>query len=190
VAAGFLAMPTYLGIDSSLEGTGLSLVSVTGHEIRSETVSTGVRGVHRLAAIKQSTQLFIPEDVVFAAFEGYAYHAVGQVFELGEVGGVLRLLVHERNISYVDVPPINLKKFATGSTSASKDQMVEAARAAGASPADDNQADAFFLAQIALACSGSANHLRRSQMEVVHRLLNPEAKKPRRRARRLVKNAV
>lgn len=190
MAAGFLAMPTYLGIDASLEGTGLCLITDAGHVVRMKTVSTGVRGVHRLAAIKQSAELFIPNDVVFAAFEGYAYHAVGQVFELGEVGGVLRLLVHEHNISYVDVPPINLKKFATGSTAADKDEMVEAARQAGAQPSDDNQADAFFLACIALACRGRAPNLRRSQMEVVHRLLHPPAKKTKRRARRLVKNAV
>lgn len=184
-------MASYLGIDASLEGTGMCLITRAGHVVRAETVSTGLRGVSRLAAIKERAELFVPGDVVFAAFEGYAYHAVGSVFELGEVGGVLRLLVHERRVTYVDVPPINLKKFATGTTGADKDDMIAAARSEGARPEDDNQADAYFLARIALACSErDAVPLRRSQMEVVHRLLNPPARKTRRRARRLVKNAV
>lgn len=184
-------MPTYLGIDASLEGTGLCLINNAGHVLRAETVSTGLRGVARLAAIKNRTDLFVPHDVEFAAMEGYAYHAVGSVFELGEVGGVLRLLVHERRVTYVDVPPINLKKFATGFTSANKDHMISAAQEAGARPEDDNQADAYFLARIALACMHrTAVPLKRSQMDIVHRLLHPPAKKSKRRARRLVKNAV
>jgi len=183
-------MSSYLGIDTSLEGTGLCLITVAGAVIRQETISTGLRGMERLSEIKKRADLFIPDDVVFVAFEGYAYHAVGSVFELGEVGGVVRLLVHERRMTYVDVPPINLKKFATGSTSAEKEHMIEAARAAGARPEDDNQADAYFLARIALACRvRNAVPLRRSQMEVVHRLLNPPAKKTKRRPKRL-KNAV
>lgn len=184
-------MTSYLGIDSSLEGTGLCLITASGDVVRAETVSTGLRGVARLAAIKKRAELFIPDDVEFAAFEGYSYHSVGLVFELGEIGGILRLLVHERQVTYVDVPPINLKKFATGSTSAEKAHMIAAARDAKASVDDDNQADAYFLARIALACSQKdAVPLKRNQMEVVHRLLHPPAKKPRRRARRLVKNAV
>lgn len=184
-------MTSYLGIDSSLEGTGLCLITAAGDVVRAETVSTGLRGIERLAAIKKRAELFIPKDVEFAAFEGYAYHAIGTVFELGEVGGILRLLVHERQVTYVDVPPINLKKFATGSIGAEKSHMIAAALEAGAHPEDDNQADAYFLARIALACvQRDAVPLKRSQMEVVHRLLHPPAKKPRRRARRLVKNAV
>ncbi len=103
----------------------------------------------------------------------------------------MRLLVHERQITHVDVPPASLKKFATGFANAEKVDMIDAARAAGARPQDDNQADAYFLARVALACARrDAVPLRRSQMEVVHRLLNPPAKKPRRHVRRLVKNAV
>lgn len=189
-------MPSYLGIDASLEGTGLCLVTVAGFAIRLQTISPDkLRGAARLLEIKRNAELFIPADVEFAAIEGYAYDAVGRVFELGEVGGVLRLLVHERNIPYVDVPPASLKKFATGRAGAKKAHMIEAAEQAGARPVDDNQADAFHLARVALACCRRGApieqfQLRRSQMEVVHQILHPTPKKPRRRARRIVKNAV
>jgi len=185
-------MASYLGIDSSLTGTGLCLVTSIGSVARLTTIETGaLRGAPRLLEIKRVADLFIPADTIFAAIEGYAYHEVGRVFELGEVGGVLRLLVHERNISYVEVPPASLKKFATGSSGASKEHMIEAAQSAGASPADDNQADAFFLARVAIAFHANGKGLKhRREVEVVHNLLHPRTKKTRRRPRRLVPNAL
>ena len=189
-------MASYLGIDASLEGTGLCLVSVTGFVLRSTTVtSQGLRDMARLAMIKATTLAFIDGgDVAFVAIEGYAYGAVNQAFSLGEVGGVLRLLVHEEyGLSRVDVPPANLKKWATGSSEASKDDMVAAAVADGVRLEDHNQTDAYFLARIALALSVDNLVTRpreRSKLEVIRSLTSPSRKKTRLRPRRLVKNPV
>ncbi len=185
-------MASYLGIDASLTGTGLCLTTSVGDVVRLATIGTGeLRAAPRLAEIKRVADLFIPADTIFAAIEGYAYHEVGRVFELGEVGGVLRLLVHERNIPYVEVPPASLKKFATGASGASKEHMIAAAKEAGARPADDNQADAFFLARVASAFHAEGRGLKhRREMEVVRNLLHPKTKKTRRRPRRLVQNAL
>lgn len=185
-------MGSYLGIDASLTGTGLCLTTSIGTVVRLTTIDTdGLRGASRLKEIKRVADLFIPDDTVFAAIEGYAYHEVGRVFELGEVGGVLRLLVHERNIPYVEVPPASLKKFATGSSGASKAHMIDAAKEAGAIPVDDNQADAFFLARVAAAAHADGRGLKhRREVEVVHNLLHPKPKRSRKRPRRLVPNAL
>jgi crossover junction endodeoxyribonuclease RuvC len=189
-------MPSYLGIDASLEGTGLCLVSVAGLVLRSITVlPRGLRDMARLAMIKAETRAFVDGgDVVFVAIEGYAYGAVNQAYSLGEIGGVLRLLVHEEyGLSRVDVPPASLKKWATGSPAADKDTMVAAAISAGARPGDHNQADAYFLARIALAMSvqdPAARPRERSKLEVIQSLTSPPRKKTRRRPRRLVKNPV
>lgn len=188
-------MPSYLGIDASLEGTGLCLVSVAGFVLRSKTVlPAGLRDMARLALIKTDTIAFLGDiDVAYAAVEGYAFGAVNQAFSLGEVGGVLRLLLHEQGIPRVDVPPVNLKKWATGRTEADKDEMVAAAIADGARPGDHNQADAYFLARIALALSDNSPVARpreRSKLEVIHSLTSPSRKKTRPRPRRLVKNPV
>jgi Holliday junction resolvasome RuvABC endonuclease subunit len=192
-------MASYLGIDASLEGTGLSLVSGAGTVRRMTTVNPkGVRGMARLAMIKAATidcltQHSSSDPVAGAAIEGYAYNAVNQAFSLGEVGGVLRLLLHEHGIAYVDVPPVSLKKYATGSTQADKTAMMAAAVAAGVAPEDHNQADAYFLALIAATLSDGNElaHLRqRSKLEVVRSLTNPTRKKARRRPRRLVENPV
>ncbi len=149
----------------------------------------------RLAMIKAATRAFTEGvDVAFVAIEGYAYGAVNQAFSLGEIGGVLRLLVHEEyGLSRVDVPPASLKKWATGSSEADKDAMVAAAVADGARLGDHNQADAYFLARIALALSiedPAARPRERSKLEVIRSLTNPSSRKTRHRPRRLVKNPV
>lgn len=188
-------MPSYLGIDASLEGTGLCLVSIVGHVLRTTTVlPRGLRDMARLAMIKGETREFLDSgDVAFVAIEGYAYGAINQAFSLGEIGGVLRLLIHEHGLSRVDVPPVSLKKWATGSHEADKDAMVAAAISAGARPGDHNQADAYFLARIALAISvqdPTARPRERSKLEVIRSLTSPSPKKVRPRPRRLVKNPV
>ena len=117
---------------------------------------------------------------------------MGRVFELGEVGGVIKALLAERRVPYVTVPPVLVKKFATGRAFATKEMMVRAAAEHGAVVSDDNQADAFFLARIARAWHVGGPTARR-EAEVIRTLRAPPAdKKPRhpRRARQLVKAAV
>lgn len=181
---------TFLGIDQSLTGTGLCVLSDGGALVASAQVSTDdLRDGERLVFIKRAVAALLP-GVEFATLEGYSYNSTGHVFELGEIGGVMKTLLVESGISYISVPPILVKKFATGSTHADKDKMLEAALAQGHNfGEDDNQADAFFLARIALAyAKNAAKH--RCEMEVIHTLRNPKDKKPRRRVRRLIKNAI
>jgi len=182
----------YLGIDQSLNGTGLCLISDDGKVLRLETVDPGgLRGVERLAFVKARAQALLGLDVRFVANEGYSYDSVGRVFELGEMGGVLKLLVHEHGIGLTTVAPSALKKFATGKPSADKAAMLKAAREAGVQPDDDNQADAFFLAEVARQFHlGDSIPTSRARLEVVHTLHQPKTKKPVRKLRRLVTNAM
>lgn len=181
----------YVGIDQSLNGTGLCLRDAAGVVHATQTIDPGkLRGVERLACVKTRVTSFLSSRVAFVAFEGYSYNSVGRVFELGEVGGVLRLVVHEYGLSFVVVPPASLKKFATGNASAEKEDMVEAAKAAGFVTTDDNQADAFFLSQIARCYHLELAPPNRAQLEVLHSLRSPKSKKPTRRIRRVVKNSI
>lgn len=150
----------------------------------------GMRDGERLVFVKQAVAA-MSSDVEFAALEGYSYDSVGRVFELGEIGGVIKVLLHERGIKYVVVPPVLLKKFATGTSYASKEDMIAACKERGVHVPDDddNQADAFFLAHVARACARDVATCRR-EMDVVRYLKNPAPKKPRRRVRRLVKAAL
>ena len=57
----------------------------------------------------------------------------------------------EHNIELLPVHTAALKKFATGSGRASKEEMITAARARSWEPVDDNAADAALLLEYALA---------------------------------------
>lgn len=180
----------FLGIDQSLNATGICRLAPNGSVQAMATVNPeGRLDAQRLVFIKRAVASFAA-DVKFAALEGYSYDSVGRVFELGEIGGVIKTLLVELNIGFVVVPPVQLKKFATGTTFASKEAMVEAAKGAKATVGDDNQADAFFLARIARAYDTTFDDLRRCEHEVIHALRNPTSKKAARRVRRLVKAAI
>jgi Holliday junction resolvasome RuvABC endonuclease subunit len=180
---------SFLGIDQSLNATGVCRMGGEGSVTAVATVDPkGARDGERLMFVKRAVASMASE-VQFAALEGYSYDSVGRVFELGEIGGVIKVLLHESNIEYVVVPPALLKKFATGSATASKEAMIDAAKERGCVVADDNQADAYFLAHVARAyVRGGAT--RRCELEVLHTLRNPSEKKSRRRVRRLVKAAI
>lgn len=181
----------FLGIDQSLNATGLCLVDADGRPTHGETVTPAPRkGAERLAYVKACAMRCLARGVKFVALEGYAYNSVGRVFELGEVGGVLRLLVFEHGLAYVIVAPASLKKFATGNPEAEKTEMVAAAVRVGFAAEDDNQADAFFLAQIARAHHLGLTPNVRAQLEVLHSLRNPKKKPAARRVRRTVRNAI
>jgi len=183
-------MVAFLGIDQSLNATGVCKLSEQGDLVTAATI-TPERFVdgERLHFIKTAVASML-EGVTFAALEGYSYNSTGRVFELGEIGGVLKVLLTERQIPYAVVPPVLVKKFATGTTTARKDAMLAAALRMGRNFGDDdNQADAFFLALIARAhVKDDLRH--RCQMEVLHTLRTPSKAKARKRVRRLVPNAI
>lgn len=57
----------------------------------------------------------------------------------------------EHDIETMPVHTASLKKFATGSGRASKTDMIEAAKARGWNPQDDNEADAQLLLEYGLS---------------------------------------
>jgi Holliday junction resolvasome RuvABC endonuclease subunit len=181
----------FLGVDQSLNATGLCLLS-KDRDPYLKTVDPGpARGVERLRYVKNVVETFLEAGVQFVAFEGYSYDSVGRVFELGEMGGVLKLLACENNVPMIIVPPATLKKFATSNAGADKSAMVtQAALEMGIPPADDNQADAFFLALIARHVHLRDQPSTRVRAEVLQKLICPSAKPPKRRLRRLVKNSL
>jgi hypothetical protein len=73
-------------------------------------------------------------------------------------GGFLAVLTswceHHR-IAYQGVPVGTIKKHATGKGNADKDAMIEAMRARGFAPVDDNEADALALLHWAIAEGGA-----------------------------------
>jgi Holliday junction resolvasome RuvABC endonuclease subunit len=58
--------------------------------------------------------------------EGYAFGAVGRVFQIAENAGLLKHMLWKENIRFEIEPPTVIKKFATSKGNANKEKMYEA----------------------------------------------------------------
>jgi len=72
----------------------------------------------------------------------------------GGLMAVLTAWAEMRGVPYQGVPVGTIKKSATGKGNASKTMMIEAARARGFSPRDDNEADAIAILLWAIETKG------------------------------------
>lgn len=104
-------------------------------------------GVERLAFIRATVENIVGENrAAGVVLEGYAFGAHNKAHQIGELGGVIRLLLHDLGVPFVEVPPKSLKKFATGTGNAPKDAMIaHAIRTFGFDGSDNNEADAWLL---------------------------------------------
>lgn len=140
-----------LALDLSLTSTGAA------HSGGTSRITPKSRGVDRLADIRTLIADLVrstaPEVVVL---EGYAFGARGRaMFNIGELGGVVRLLLFDMGIPFVEVPPSCLKLFATGKGNSGKDAVLECAiRSFGFEGHGNDEADAWMLLKIAEAHYG------------------------------------
>jgi crossover junction endodeoxyribonuclease RuvC len=146
----------YLGIDQSLNHTGVCILGDRGDEPRYLDViePKGLRGVERLAYVWDAVERTIAKySPFYAAMEGYAYGVgVGRVFELGEVGGTAKLCMHRHSVPFLVVTPTQLKKFVTDNGSADKEKMMLSTKVKWKQViTDDNACDAYGLARVARA---------------------------------------
>jgi Holliday junction resolvasome RuvABC endonuclease subunit len=167
--------PFFLGIDQSLNHTGLVILDVQGNAVDKRLIEPKkLRGVERLAFIRDAiVSTGLPGGIKRAALEGYAYGAgVGRYFDLGEVGGLVRLLLHDAKVPFSVVSPTSLKKFVTGDSTAGKADMIKAVNKRwNAGVDDDNVADAYGLARVALAMEQGTTI--RAELEVITALQAP-----------------
>lgn len=61
-----------------------------------------------------------------AMIEGYAYAATGRVFDIGENTGILKYELWKNRIPFQVATPTQIKKYATGTGSATKEHMYDA----------------------------------------------------------------
>lgn len=70
-----------------------------------------------------TVKILTDEKVQSTCIEGYAFGAKGQVFNIGENGGVLKHQLWKGNIPFETTPPTVIKKLATGKGVAGKPAM-------------------------------------------------------------------
>lgn len=140
-----------VGIDLSLTSTGISLSNCQ------VAVSSKYRGIERIADL--TDQIFnvmtnaFPVDTVAVVVEGYSFASrSSHAHSAGELGGVFRYRLWLQGIPWIDVPPTNRAKFATGRGGASKTEVVSSVSArtglVWSGKGADDMCDAFILEEM------------------------------------------
>ncbi len=104
--------------------------------------SEGMRVVRFKSKVKEMISL---EGITLISYERPAGFHKGALMVASEMVGVLKDLCIEMGIELACYSATEIKKFATGKGNANKDKMIEAAKACGYHPQDDNEADAIHL---------------------------------------------
>jgi crossover junction endodeoxyribonuclease RuvC len=139
-----------IGLDLSLTATGVAV----GESV--VVIKTKTTGVERLNDIRSQLRKEIGRfNPKVAIIEGYAFGAHDRgARSIGELGGVVRLMLADYKIKFVEVPPASLKKFATGKGNADKDNVLAAAIKHNRRINNNNAADAWWLYQMGAAAYG------------------------------------
>lgn len=170
-----------IGIDLSLTGTGIVVLD-DGKLVSKETISskptkekTPTAEVERIIDIVDRVMKIVDihhPDMV--AIEGIAFMSRNStaLSQLSGLSYLLRKELHSRGIGFVVIAPTSLKKFATGSGNVGKDViMLEVYKRFGVSILDNNQADAYILAQVALAVKDRERKTTKFQQEVINLIM-------------------
>ena len=141
-----------LGLDLSLSRTGIAMVDGC------ESVKSKVMGFERLRFIRDEVLAAAGLRTTVAIIEGYSRGSSQRREEMGELGGIVRVALHERGVRIVDVAPLSLKKFAVGDLKPNyrdKDAVLERARdTLPWDVANHDEADACWLRVIGLHLFG------------------------------------
>jgi len=163
--------PVWLGIDQSYSGFAITAVGDGG--FYTEVYSSDKRGTDRLRDIQAYIMNWLHEfdHIKDVAMEGYAYAGAGQVYNLGELGGMVKLTLLEFGIYPLIIPPTNLKKYIAGKgNGVSKSQvLLQVYKTFGVEFTDDNAADSYVLAQMVKGTVKYAYH-----KEVLDKLSDPK----------------
>jgi len=176
----------YIGVDQALRKTGVCVLE-HGQPVVLQLIQPpyDLQGPARLAHIKNTlVNLLWPYKarVVAAAYEGQALGALGDIDQLGNIGGVLALIFagdfELPNNRIFKVPPATLKKFVTGRGNATKDLMMRTSNSEwGYNFTQDDVCDAHGLARFATECVAQVA-TKRHQIEAVFSLLHKKKKRP------------
>lgn len=115
-----------LGFDPSLTSSGFAYQSPETWEVVSGLIKPPMRGVERLNYIRDHLRdlcgRYTPSMIVY---EGYSMGShTGRAFDIGELGGVLKMFAFTNGYPVLLVPPTVLKKFVTGKGNASKEEVI------------------------------------------------------------------
>lgn len=164
------------GIDLSLTHTGLALLE-DGKLVYTKSILTKPKGkrpideITRLELIvDQICELLDADKPDVVAIEGIAFMA-SKTTALAQLSGLnymMRKELKDRNIKFIIVAPSSLKKFITGAGNAKKDEMMLAVyKRWSVTLLDDNENDAYCLAQVAFVIADIGYKVSGQQKNVI-----------------------
>jgi Holliday junction resolvasome RuvABC endonuclease subunit len=171
-----------VGIDASLTGTAICLYDPDTGQHGAYRLKPKSKGVRRLIEIgifvyqRLHLARFVCNEISHICMEDYAMGAKGKTFHMGEGGGavktaIIQALGSNHKVAYPTlVSPTALKKFVLGKSQGEKSDMKMATlKRWGAEFSDDNECDAFGLAQVAalLVREDLAKEATQAQQEVL-----------------------
>lgn len=147
-------MKVVAGIDQSYTGFGYCVDGLS--KKKGFPLTKFVHPIERLVYIHEWTTRWLEDEVMpvdLVVMEGYANAAKFGRESAGELGGVVKMAIHDVTSQYpLIVPPTSLKKFVTGKGNAKKNEMLLGVyKRWGVEFGDDNQADAYALEQFGRA---------------------------------------
>lgn len=177
-------MAAYVGVDQALQKLGVCVIR-DGDVVHQELVQAPrkLRGPERLTflrdALLKALRPFQP-DIAHASMEAQSLGSVGDIDQLGQISGVVQIVLSDLGIRRpFKVPPATLKKFVANHPQASKARMMRASRELwGLEFDNDDVCDAHGLARMSEEYVEQLSTLRH-QVEAVHSLTHPRPKKPR-----------
>ena len=175
-------MAATIGIDASLRRTGFAKWDTEeGFSYRAVSPPKTLVAGRRLAWFYHYFEDLLctySQPIAGAAIEGYSYGSHGRLAQLGELGGVFRVLLAQHCGAYVVVAPSQLKKFMTGkgggARNVTKQNMILAANRLltedPLAPHQDDEADAIGLAHVARNIFLDLNLVDAQQRDIVDQL--------------------
>lgn len=170
-----------IGIDASLTSTGVAIFE--DGDQKTIVIQSDKTGAERLIEIRDRIRVFT-YDADLITIEDYAFARANQAHQIGELGGVLRVMFYELRLNVLKVSPSAVKKFATGKGVASKEQMAVAVyKRWGKEFGTNDECDAFVLTEIGRIYhtynlnTGEITTIPRYQQEVIYQLIDGKPKK-------------
>jgi crossover junction endodeoxyribonuclease RuvC len=170
-----------IGIDPSLTSTGICIMEKSGKLLSTLAINSGFSGMKRLHDIKEQLSQEMnryPRFKVTVFIESYSFGSQNGREALGELGGMIRLILYEEGIEFVDVAPTSLKKYATGIGKGDKVAMaIGVIKTWGVDFPTTDQTDAYALCQFGRGYLGLVDDLTVFRKEVIDAIKNPKVKK-------------
>ena len=158
------------GIDLSLTSTGVCVLRNGELEVIKRLNTKDLRGVERLMWIEHKLFEVLPNHLDLICLEGYSFGSQGRaVFNIGELGGVIRRGLHIYEMPWLEIAPHSLKKFVTGKGNTKKEDMkLHIYKRWGVEFGSSDECDAYGLARMAeVIATGDTVGLTQAQLEAV-----------------------